>query len=33
MTLEIGDNGIPLALIVLKIDIANLDKAPEMITN
>ena len=27
--LEIGDYGIPLALIALEIDIANLDKAPK----
>ena len=33
MILEIGDNGIPSVLIVLEIDVANLDKAPEMITN
>jgi hypothetical protein len=33
MTLEIDDNGIPLVLIVLEIDVANLDKASKMITN
>ena len=27
--LEIGDYGIPLALIMLEIDVANLDKAPK----
>jgi hypothetical protein len=33
MTLEIGDNGIPLAFVALEVDVGNLDKAPEIITN
>ena len=33
MTLEIGDNGIPLAFVALEVDVGNLDKAAEMITN
>jgi hypothetical protein len=33
MTLEIGDNGIPLAFIALEVSAGNLDKVAEMITN
>jgi len=33
MTLEIGDNEILLAFVVLEVDVGNLDKAAEMITN
>jgi len=33
MMLEIGDNGIPLAFIALEVNVGNLDKAAEMITN
>jgi hypothetical protein len=32
MTLEIGDNGIPLAFVVLEVDVGNLDKATQMIS-
>ena len=31
--MEIGDNGIPLAFVALEVDVGNLDKAAEMITN
>jgi hypothetical protein len=30
MTLEIGDNGIPLAFVALEVEIGNLDKTAEM---
>jgi hypothetical protein len=33
LTLEIGDNGIPLAFVALEVNVGNLDKAPEMIAN
>ena len=33
MTLEIGDNGVPLAFVALKVDVGDLDKAAEIITN
>ena len=33
MTLEIGDNRIPLTFVALEVDVGNLDKAAEMITN
>jgi len=33
MALEIGNNRIPLAFIVLEVDVGNLDKAAKMITN
>jgi hypothetical protein len=31
--LEIGDNGIPLVFVTLKVNVGNLNKAAEMITN
>ena len=33
MTLEIGDNGVPLAFVALKVDVGDLGKAAEIITN
>jgi hypothetical protein len=31
--LERGDNGVPLAFVALAVDVGDLDKAPEMITD
>jgi hypothetical protein len=33
MTLEIGDNGIPLAFVTLEVDVGSLDKAAKMTMN
>jgi hypothetical protein len=33
MTLEIGDNGIPLASVALEVNVDYLDKAAEMVMN
>ena len=31
--MEIGDNGVPLAFVMLKVDVGNFDKAAKIITN